>query len=114
VEARYTELQARLAAAGEPLQPGVPVIADFPIWLAETARVSTLGLPDEAPADVLDLARTFGARLLVVEKEEHGRWPAVLDGDDPAAACFRELDLPPTTLGDESARSVRAFRIDCP
>jgi hypothetical protein len=114
VEARHAELGARLAAAGEPLDAGVPVIADFPIWLAETARVSTLALPDEDPSDVLDLARTFGARLLVIEKEEHGRWPAVLAGDDPAAACFRELALPPTALDDSTARTLRVYRIECP
>ena len=114
VEARYTELRSRLAAAGSPLEPGVPVITDFPIWLAETARVPTLGLPDESPADVLDLAKTFGARLLVVERQDHGRWPAVLDGDDRSAGCFREIQLPPTTLDDVGARTLRAFRIGCP
>ena len=114
VAARYAELPARLAAAGEPLRPGMPVISDFPIWLAETARVPTLALPDEPPADVLDLARTFGARLLVIERDDHGRWPAVLAGDDPAAGCFQEIDLPATTLDDRAARGLRAFRIGCP
>lgn len=114
VAARYAELPARLAAAGEPLRPEEPVISDFPIWLAETARVPTLALPDESPANVLDLARTFGARLFVIEKDAHGRWPAVLAGTDPAARCFRQIDLPPTTLDDPAARGFRAFRIGCP
>ncbi|MDP9482748.1 MAG: glycosyltransferase family 39 protein, partial [Chloroflexota bacterium] len=55
----YQELGSRMAAAGHPLdRTAGPVITNFPIWLAETQRVSTLALPDETPEDVLDLART--------------------------------------------------------
>ena len=44
--------------AGHPLDASAgPVITDFPIWLAETARVRSLALPDETPADVLDRHR---------------------------------------------------------
>ena len=30
-------------------------MSNFPIWVAESLRVPTLALPDEPPADVLDL-----------------------------------------------------------
>ena len=39
-----------------------PVIANFPIWLAEADRIPSLALPDETPTDVLDLAASFPAR----------------------------------------------------
>jgi hypothetical protein len=69
------------------------VISNFPIWLAETQGVPGLALPNEPPSDVLDLARTFDARLVVLAAAQHGQWPAVLAGGAADAACFRELDL---------------------
>ncbi len=91
------------------------MIHDFPIWLAETARVPTLALPDESPSDVLDLATHFGAKWLIVAKTEHGQWPAVLDGPDPDASCFQEVLLPiPDDPADADAiRDMRVFRIAC-
>jgi hypothetical protein len=91
------------------------VIADFPIWLAEAERVPTLGLPDESPADVLDLATHFGARWLIVANPDHGQWPAVLDGPAPDARCFQEVLLP---IPDDPAKvaaldAIRVFRIVC-
>ena len=45
-QAYYEELEARLAAVGEPLGPDAdPVISNFPIWVAETARVRRSGCP---------------------------------------------------------------------
>ena len=61
----YQVIAREMAAIGAPLDGSAPVIHDFPIWLAETERVSTLALPDETPADVLDLASHFGAKWLI-------------------------------------------------
>ncbi len=114
----YETLGDRLAAIGHPLEKGGgPVITNFPIWLAETSDVEALALPDETPADVLDLARTFdGTRLVIITGDEHGDWPAVLDRPGPDVGCFRELDLGPPT--DPSApdplAETRVFEIVCP
>ena len=113
----YDVLARQMAAIGAPLDGSAPVIHDFPIWLAETARVPVLALPDETPADVIDLASDprFGARWLIIAKDDHGRWPAILDGPDPMAACFREVDLPvPDDPADAMAiRGFRVFGIGC-
>jgi hypothetical protein len=112
----YRALPQRLAAAGEPLQPGVPVIHDFPIWLAETARVPSLALPDEPPSSVLDLARTFpGTRLVIIADPTRGRWPAILAEGDPGAACFEPLDLRAgaPVAGEDPLADVRVYRITC-
>jgi hypothetical protein len=112
----YDVLARQLAAVGEPLDGSSPVITDFPIWLAESERVSTLGLPNESPSSVADLARHFGARLLVLSGGDRGIWPEVLAQGDPAAACFQELALPvPPDPADAAAvNNVRAWRIACP
>ncbi len=57
-------LPAALAAAHVP--PGSPVITNRPIWLSEALGDSTLALPPEPLADVVRLARDFGARSVVV------------------------------------------------
>jgi hypothetical protein len=118
-ERTYVVLEEQMAAIGAPLDPSAPpVIHDFPIWLAETGRVSALALPSESPADVLDLAARFGARWLIVAKPDHGAWPAVLDGPDPNAACFEEVELPiragsTDPLAAEAVADIRVFRIVC-
>jgi len=112
----YAVLGRELAAAGVPMDGSEPVIHDFPIWLAETRRIPALALPDETPADVLDLAGTFGARWLVIAKGDHGDWPEVLDsGADPATACFHEVDLAVPADPDEALaiEDVRVWRLDC-
>ena len=48
-ERTYAVLARQMAAIGAPLDGSAPVIHDFPIWLAETARIPTLALPDETP-----------------------------------------------------------------
>lgn len=115
---RYEVLARQLAAAGVPLDGSAPVIHDFPIWLAESARIPTLALPDETPADVLDLATDprFRAGWLVMGRGDHGDWPGILDGGDPAAACFVEVPLePPADPADAAAvAEVRLWRIACP
>jgi hypothetical protein len=120
-QAYYEELGRRLELAGEPLGPDhAPVISNFPIWVAETLRVRTLGLPDESPADVLDLAGEFGATLLILTDPQHSQWPADLQAGADGAACFTPIDLgegawpggpdhAPDPLADTTV-----YRIDCP
>jgi hypothetical protein len=109
----YVVLAREMAAIGAPFDGSHPVMHDFPIWLAETQRVPTLALPDESPSNVLDLATDprFDARWLIIGKEEHGAWPAVLSaGSDPAARCFVEVKLPvPDDPAD--ARAIATFRV---
>jgi hypothetical protein len=113
----YAVLEREMVAIGAPLDGKHPVIHDFPIWLAETERVPALALPDETPADVVDLAAAFDARWLIVAKDDHGDWPGILDaGSDPATACFTEVPLPVPADPDD-ARAIegfRVFRIECP
>jgi len=112
----YTVLAREMAAIGAPLDGSRPVIHDFPIWLAETQRVPALALPDETPTDVVDLADTFGATWLIVAKEDHGAWPAILDaGTDPATACFHEVPLgvPADPVEAAAIEGFRVWRIDC-
>jgi hypothetical protein len=109
VERRYTALGPALAAAGQS-DLGAPVIADFPIWYAEGMRREAVALPDEPPAAILALARRFEARLLVISKPDHGRWPAVLDARGPDSACFKEVPLP--APADASlAKALRGTRV---
>ncbi|MEW6225152.1 MAG: hypothetical protein AB1627_11045 [Chloroflexota bacterium] len=114
-ERTYEALARSMAELGAPLDGTAPVIHDFPIWLAETARVPSLALPEEEPGDVLDLAARFGARWLIVSKPDHGRWPAILDGNDPDARCFEEvrLPVPADPLQAEALAGTRVFRIAC-
>lgn len=111
-EAAYVDLGRRMAAAGVPLDGSAPVIANHPIWLAEVHRVAALGLPDEPVASVLDLARTFGARIVVLDGD-HGGWPARLKYD-PDAACLEPLALSEPDTGTPGGRDVRVFRVACP
>ena len=118
-ERQYDALRTSLAQAGHPLDGGSPVIHDFPIWLAETERVPSLALPAESPTDVLDLANHFGAKLLVIAKDDHGGWPGRLDmKTDPATHCFEEVTLPRPAGVDpdapEALKGWRAFTIGCP
>ncbi len=118
VARRYELLADRMAAIGRPLDASAgPIVTDFPIWLAEALRVRTLALPDETPADVVDLAASFpGTRYLVMTDEEHGRWPAVLATAAPGVDCFHELDLgpPPSDPADAgSLAKTRVFEIGC-
>ena len=112
----YDELGRRMAAIGQPLhQAGVPVISNFPIWLADTQGVYGLALPNEPPSAVIDLARTFKARTLVLVGDAHGQWPAILDQDVPDADCFRSLDLGPGPAGGaDRLAHVHVYEIVCP
>ncbi len=115
-EAQYAELGRRLAAIGHPLvAAGGPVIANFPIWLAATSDAPALALPNEPPTDVVDLARTFGAHLVVLIGAEHGQWPAVLASGAPDADCFGPLDLGPGPAdGPDPLVDVHVYEVVCP
>jgi hypothetical protein len=113
----YDELGRRAAAAGHPLDATAgPVISNYPIWLAETQRIPTLGLPNEPPDDVLDLARAFpGTRLLVLVQAEGPHWPADLTSGSPGAECFRQVDLGPGRAGEaDPLARVQLYEIVCP
>jgi len=114
---RYVALAAVMAEIGHPLDGSSgPVITNFPIWMAETQRISSLALPDEPPRDVLDLASTFDARLVVLLDADSRHWPADLDARADGAECFRELDLGPTAGAGVPGPlgNVRAFEVVCP
>ncbi|TAL09589.1 MAG: hypothetical protein EPO00_05705 [Chloroflexota bacterium] len=115
VRDQYAALPAALAAAGAPIGPDLgPVIARSPIWLAEETGIRTLALPDESPASVLDLARTFPGTTVVISGTNPGeRWPGIARTDPVGTGCFE-----PVALVDPSGRGLfddlRAFRITCP
>ena len=111
-EARYAALTARFAALGDPLSPTVPVIANHPIWVAETNRTRALALPDEPVSSVLEIARTFGARYVVLDGT-HGSWPARL-ATDPDARCLAPVVLPPGIAGSEGTPDFAVYRVACP
>ena len=115
----YADLATRLEAAGVRLGPGGDrVITDFPIWFAETTGTESLALPNESPRDVIDLARTLGGTIVVVESnglDDH-LWPGVLAAGGPLERCFRELRLAPPAGQDAASAEdgTRAFRMVCP
>jgi hypothetical protein len=116
--ASYEALPAALDRAGVPLPDNAPVITDNPIWLAETAHVTALALPEESPDAVLALARRFGSKLLiVVQTDGDGEWPAVLDSGGSGTQCFHEVLLTDNSGKDPLEGSplyrIRAFRIVC-
>ena len=115
-EAQFQEVGRRMAAVGEPLdQRAGPVISNFPIWLAETAGIPVLALPNESPSDVLDLAGTFDARLLVLVHAEFGKWPTILSSGAAGAECFQPLDLGRGPAGSaDPLADVQVYRIACP
>jgi hypothetical protein len=113
---RYRVLQAQMAAAGTPLGANGPVITDFPIWLSAATGADALALPAESPASVADLAKTFGARTLVISGGDHGGWPAILDAEGPGASCFQPIDIGrPASSADAGAiEGTRVYRVVCP
>jgi hypothetical protein len=118
VQARYDALPAALAQAGLPLADTAPIITNNPIWLAESARVPTLALPEESPAAVLALAHRFGARVLVITLDDSRQWPRILDQAGPGSACFVSVPITDSsgrTPEDGSALAqIRVFRVICP
>jgi len=116
-EARFAALPVALDAAGVPLdaEPG-PVITDFPIWFAESARHHAIALPNESPESILDLARSFDppARLLVVNADNEGVWPAAILSGSPGSECFVPIELPDSPAHPGALDDFLAFRIRCP
>jgi hypothetical protein len=114
--ALYAELGRRMSALGHPLdERSPPVLTNFPIWMAESLGPNSLALPNEAPSDVLDLAGTFGARLLVIAAAEHGQWPAVLETGAAGAGCFRPVALGPGPSGQpDPLAEIHVYEIVCP
>ncbi len=111
IEQAYATLSRSSEAAGVPLTTGDPVISDSPIWLAESLRNPTLALPQESPRSVLDLARTFGARVLVVSVDDPAaRWPGILAEGGPDAECF--VPVPAATVhGADGSERLRVYDI---
>ncbi len=115
---RYAELAAALegGAAGFVLgdEPG-PVMTDFPIWFAEATRHHAIGLPNEPPESILDLARSFDppARLLIVGAENTGIWPGVILDGGPGSECFVPLEVPDPAGHPGALDGFLAFRIRC-
>jgi hypothetical protein len=118
VQARYEALPAAMTRAGLPLASAGPVISNFPIWLAEAARIRTLALPEESPQDVLDLARQFGARVVIVQNDDQREWPGILSRGGTGSGCFQEVPLTDNLGARPESGSplaeIRAFRIVCP
>jgi hypothetical protein len=133
-EGRHRDLERALEARGllgsridEPsAAAGRPIISDHPVWIAEAWRLPAIALPDETPSSVVDLARTFGADLLIAAPADpdrptaggDDRWPEVLAQSrpgDPDVACFEPVDLrdPLTGAVPPSLEKIRVFRIVC-
>jgi len=115
--ARYQELGPRMAEAGHPVdEPGIRLMSNFPIWVAESLRVPTLALPDEPPADVLDLVSRFpDARYLILSDPEGKHWPADLQAGMPGSDCFTPLTLAPYRgTGEDPLDTTTVYEIACP
>jgi hypothetical protein len=108
-EVSYASLSERFAALGDPLEPSVPVISNHPMWVAEANRVRALALPDEPVSSVVQIARTFGARYVVLDGVAGG-WPARL-ATDPDARCLQPVALPGAGTAPDP---FRVYRVACP
>jgi len=109
VEVQYAALAGRFAALGDPLDPAVPVISNHPMWVAEANQIRALALPDEPISSVIEIARTFGARYVVLDGEAGG-WPARL-AMDPNARCLAPVSLPGAGTAPDP---FRVYRVACP
>ncbi len=106
-----------MATIGAPLDGSAPVITDFPIWLAETARIPTLALPGRDPGGRPGPRPGSAVRgeVLVVDHAGPRRMARDPGWTRPAAACFHEVLLPvPDDPADAAAiEGIRVFRIGC-
>jgi hypothetical protein len=116
VAAGYEALTIQMAVAGLPIEAQGPIITDYPIWLAEATGHQALALPDETPADVLDLAAHFPGTTLLILAGERGHWPAILDSGAPGSECFTEIDLgiPADARLAGNLTGTRVFKLGCP
>jgi hypothetical protein len=116
---RYAAVAAVFSSPGSEFdlaaEPG-PVITDFPIWFAEATRHHAIALPNEPPESIRDLARSFDppARLLVVNADNEGVWPAAILTGAPGSECFVPLELPDPPDHPGALDGLLAFRIRCP
>jgi hypothetical protein len=113
----YEELAARMSAVQRPLGvSGMHVMSNFPIWVAESQRVSTLALPDESPRDVLDLASRFpDTRYLILTDPQSHHWPADLQAGMPGSDCFTPVTLAPYQgTGEDPLDTTTVYEIGCP
>jgi hypothetical protein len=118
---RYAALAAAFTGPATPAgidlaaEPG-PVITDFPIWFAEATRHHAIALPNESPESILDLARSFDppARLLVVNADNTGVWPAAILSGGPGSDCFVPIELADPPANPGALRDFLAFQIRCP
>ena len=96
-------------------EPG-PVITDFPIWFAEATRHHAIALPNEPIESIRNLAASFDppARLLVVDANNDGVWPAAILSGAPGSDCFIPIELPDPPDHPGALDDVLAFRIRCP
>ena len=104
-----------LAAAGARITPETVVLADNPIWVADSVDGRAVAVPDEPIPSVLSLGRRFDATLMILSGDVVDAWPAALGSGDPQTACFRPLALPaPSDPADaEALRGVHAWAITC-
>jgi hypothetical protein len=113
-ERMFAALDRQMAAADLPIDGIGPVITDAPIWLPYVSGGTGLALPFEAPASVLDLARAFGSRTVVVVTGHP--FPAAVAAGGQDAACFEPVTLAaPADAGDaEALADTRVYRVVCP
>lgn len=106
---------ARLEAVAIPADQGAPVLTDAPIWLPYVRGGTGLALPYEPPSSVLDLARHFDARTVVLFSSDHPFRSAIAGGTAQDAACFEDVTPPATVvLGGHDADTLRIYRVVCP
>jgi hypothetical protein len=111
----FAALDRAMTAAGLPIAASGPVITDAPIWIPYVGGGTALALPFESPASVLDLARRFAAKAVVVVDPGHP-FPASLAAGGSDAACFEPVPLgtPSDPRDAEAIADARVFRIVCP
>ena len=110
----FVDLDGRLDRIGVVPNRAEPVITDYPIWLPYSRGGTALALPFESPSSVLDLARRFGARTVVVLSGSHPFRAAIATGTD-GSECFSDVTPPSTpALGGDNADTLRIYRVVCP
>ena len=83
--------------------------------LAEATRHHTLALPNESIDSVLDLAGSFDppARILIVDANNDGVFPAAILSGGPGSECFVPIALPDPPTHPGALDDVLAFTIRC-
>ena len=112
---QFAALDRQMTAAGLAIADLGPVITDAPIWVPYVGGGVGLALPYESPTSVVDLARHFGARTVVVVDGGHP-FPARIAAGEPDAACFEPVAIGSPVAPAEAAAiaDTRVYRIVCP